>query len=280
MGKDLSIMRLIKLSKEEFRKEEDIEHFFGPEFNKNKSILEQREPPGTFYISESRIGKNGIKEGETLLFTYDGKLRFIAKSASGRLTKPGKKRFPNYFVIDMNSLRQSKPIRVNDLEKLFDGVRGNKSFKGQPWVILPDTADSLSIISKLIVDGLEEIAEQDIKAEEIEQGKFTEGKQTTILVNKYERNSKAKAEAIRIHGLECLACGFNFENFYGKRGANYIQVHHLKPIASYEGEVDVSPANDLAVVCSNCHSMIHRYPKTPLNIKDLKKIIEAKKDQR
>lgn len=273
-------MRLIKLSKKEFNKEEDVDHFFGPDLKSNRSLLEQREPPGAFFFGEKKIGEGGIQEGETLLFTYDGKLRFIAKSASGRLTMPGKERFPNYFVIDLASLRQSKPLSLEDLENLFETERKDKSFKGRAWVTIPETTANLDTVSKLMVESLEDITARDIEAEEIEQGLYAEGKQKTALVNKYERDKKVRAEAIRIQGLKCLACGFSFEDFYGKHGENYIQVHHLRSIASYGGEVQVSPEKDLAVVCSNCHSMIHRSPKTPLTIEDLRRIIEEARKRR
>lgn len=57
--------------------------------------------------------------------------------------------------------------------------------------------------------------------------------------------------------LECQACGFDFEVVYGEAGRGYCEVHHLKPLSDAEAEVETS-LNDLAVLCSNCHRVIHR----------------------
>lgn len=44
---------------------------------------------------------------------------------------------------------------------------------------------------------------------------------------------------------------------YGELGEGYIEVHHLKPVASL-GSGGKMKLSDLAVVCANCHRMLHR----------------------
>lgn len=56
---------------------------------------------------------------------------------------------------------------------------------------------------------------------------------------------------------EVTGCGFDFARVYGEIGAGYAQVHHLLPLAEY-GEARETHLSDLAIVCANCHSMIHR----------------------
>lgn len=55
---------------------------------------------------------------------------------------------------------------------------------------------------------------------------------------------------------EVPGCGFDFEARYGNLGRGYAQVHHLIPLASLDGPTRVR-LEDLAVVCANCHVMIH-----------------------
>ena len=57
---------------------------------------------------------------------------------------------------------------------------------------------------------------------------------------------------------EVPRCGFDFEAVYGSTGAGYAHVHHLKPLASRTAPERTRLA-DLAVVCANCHAMIHRF---------------------
>lgn len=56
--------------------------------------------------------------------------------------------------------------------------------------------------------------------------------------------------------LQCEVCAFNFELVYGVRGTGYIEVHHRVPL-HVSGETK-SSLDDLALLCSNCHRMIHR----------------------
>ncbi len=96
-----------------------------------------------------------------------------------------------------------------------------------------------------------------------------EGATTQRLVTTYERDPKLRAEAIRIHGTTCLACGFNFSEAYGSHGAGFIHVHHLKPLSESDHEQVVNPSFDMTVLCANCHAMVHRYPKRTLSLKAL-----------
>jgi len=112
-----------------------------------------------------------------------------------------------------------------------------------------------------------EIAAEDIDAEEIEdRGPKKEGKAKEYYGKRYERSPYNRQQAIKYHGLSCNVCGFNFEKIYGARGAEYIEVHHINPISSYEEEQVVDPKTDLITVCSNCHRMIHRKPDDVLTI--------------
>ena len=57
--------------------------------------------------------------------------------------------------------------------------------------------------------------------------------------------------------LCCEVCGFDFEARYGEMGEGYIECHHIKPISQYTEE-DTTTIDDLVLVCSNCHRMLHR----------------------
>ncbi|WP_328938645.1 HNH endonuclease [Streptomyces tauricus] len=74
---------------------------------------------------------------------------------------------------------------------------------------------------------------------------------------------KRKIDALLRQGrrLACEACGFDFEATYGPRGAGYIECHHVVPLhEAGEGRTRLS---DLALICANCHRMIHRRAPWP-----------------
>lgn len=56
---------------------------------------------------------------------------------------------------------------------------------------------------------------------------------------------------------EVPGCGFCFAETYGAVGKAFAHVHHLVPLAEADGST-FTQLNDLAIVCANCHAMIHR----------------------
>lgn len=57
--------------------------------------------------------------------------------------------------------------------------------------------------------------------------------------------------------LKCEVCGFSFFEFYGEHGRNFIEAHHKKPISKLTPG-SRTHINDIALVCANCHRMLHR----------------------
>ena len=98
---------------------------------------------------------------------------------------------------------------------------------------------------------------------------FPEGSISQVSVNKYERDPRNRRIAIELHGKSCQVCDFNFSNFYGDLGENYIVVHHRVPLSAMGADYTVDPLNDLATVCANCHAMLH-VTDPPLSINELK----------
>ncbi len=77
-----------------------------------------------------------------------------------------------------------------------------------------------------------------------------------------ERNTtiveKKKEKVLKLHGkLECELCSFDFEKIYGEIGYGFIECHHKKPLYTLLEETETS-LDDLMLVCSNCHRMLHR----------------------
>lgn len=88
-----------------------------------------------------------------------------------------------------------------------------------------------------------------------------EGERLESLVKTYQRNRYLRQKAIEIKGARCGVCGFSFPDVYGDLGRGFAEVHHIVPLSVVGKECLTNPEVDLIVLCSNCHSMIHR--KTP-----------------
>lgn len=89
-----------------------------------------------------------------------------------------------------------------------------------------------------------------------------------------ERNSalrRKKINSVVAAGapIACEVCDFDFAQTYGERGRGYIECHHVEPLhVSGEGPRTI---RDLALLCSNCHRMIHTRPPwpTPAELREL-----------
>jgi 5-methylcytosine-specific restriction protein A len=92
---------------------------------------------------------------------------------------------------------------------------------------------------------------------------------------KVERNRTAARFAKKFHGNRCQAWNLDFAERYGDIGKGFIEAHHLRPIATLEEGVPVKydAAADFAVLCSNCHRMIHR-TDDPSDLATFRKLIK------
>jgi 5-methylcytosine-specific restriction protein A len=105
-----------------------------------------------------------------------------------------------------------------------------------------------------------------------------EGRLLTRLHITRERNhqlveSKRKQAMKKFGRLACEACGFDFAVQYGEHGRGFIECHHLKPVHTLP-EGHKTHLDDLALLCANCHRMVH-LGKDWLTIPELKAHIAA-----
>lgn len=139
---------------------------------------------------------------------------------------------------------------------------------GNSWL---DVLDQLGIDKKYISDDVS-------YPDEVESdSRMVEGAQKQVLVNRHERNRRARKSCVNHYGCFCSVCGFDFEQGYGEIGRGFIHVHHVNELSLVEEEYEVDPVNDLRPVCPNCHAMLHHKTRPARSIDDLKKIIAENK---
>ncbi len=96
-----------------------------------------------------------------------------------------------------------------------------------------------------------------------------EGKRRLTAHMRLERNRgiviALKKQRMQEHGghLPCEICGFDFLETYGTVGAAFAEAHHINSLAGSPKSGSVTTLNDFAVVCANCHRMLHRTPDLP-----------------
>ena len=153
--------------------------------------------------------------------------------------------------------------------------RAVKGGIGQSNVWYADKDESQKIVNrvkKLIKNGSAEILP------DVDQSKsILEGNPRLVAHLRRERNSEIvkqkKAAVLKATGkLCCEVCGFDFKEIYGDIGDGFCEVHHIHPLHKADGNVKTE-LSDLAIICSNCHRIIHRMepmPKVEVFAKKLK----------
>jgi len=84
-----------------------------------------------------------------------------------------------------------------------------------------------------------------------------EGNRHLVVHLERERNKalvrKKKKSAA---SLQCEVCGFSFAHVYGESAADYCEAHHLLPLAEVD-QARRTRIEDLAILCANCHRVVH-----------------------
>ena len=143
-------------------------------------------------------------------------------------------------------------------------AEGRRSLEPVNWQEYGDEREKLRRVAKAIRLGINsgELAQIEPDAMEPDYCEALEGRILTRMHRMRERDPKLKASkkasALKATGqLNCEACGFNFAAVYGDHGSDFIEVHHLIPL--YElPEHTKTKIEDLALLCANCHRMVHR----------------------
>ena len=107
---------------------------------------------------------------------------------------------------------------------------------------------------------------------------FTEGKRLERKHKSRERSPTLVASAKQSYAhkhqgqLPREVCDFDFHVVYGKRGALFLEAHHRIPLSELdENQQTATKISDLALVCANCHRMLHRSPW--VSVEELREIV-------
>lgn len=167
--------------------------------------------------------------------------------------------------------RHNESIRFKDsikkeFQNVFPNMRGKiKISVGENLneIVIEPLHKTIDYSEKLILE------DYNVKEGEISEKIIKSIKRCGTLIKKAKSIFKKKNGS-----LKCQICGFNFEEVYGKLGEDYIEGHHIIPLASRKEEC-ISRIEDVVLVCANCHRMLHR--KKGITIDELKNICKNKK---
>ena len=191
------------------------------------------------------------------------------KKQEGKLT--------NYIDVDFDVLLDADKEEIFSIDKLLKIDKNYRWTSQSSGVIIPEETALILEEQWSQFTGKKRIKNRkrkELNTEEITNpSRYYEGAITSVWVNKYERNSKARERCLEYYGYNCCVCGINMEKLYGKLGREFIHVHHIVPLHEIKKGYIVNPIMDLRPICPNCHAIIHRR-KPALKIEELKEYIK------
>ena len=193
----------------------------------------------------------------------------------GSLGKPWRNLSKDKFLKKLQFESQYLRWKVNPI----DAIRTTRPIE-IPKSIFHSTnyrVTSPTEIDKKIFDAIYALTLRENPQDDVaDESEFPEGKEVERMHKQRERNALVVTVAKRSfkekhRHLFCQICGFDFEKTYGELGSDFIEAHHTVPIGVVRGIHRTKPS-DIAIICPNCHRMLHR--RRPwLTMADLKKLI-------
>jgi hypothetical protein len=84
---------------------------------------------------------------------------------------------------------------------------------------------------------------------------------------------RKKQQILEAEGrLACEICQFDFERRYGRAGSGVCEVHHRTPLSQRTDAGIRTRLEDLAIVCANCHRMLHK-PETQCSMEIVRDLL-------
>jgi hypothetical protein len=107
------------------------------------------------------------------------------------------------------------------------------------------------------------------RSEVAEVTEAVEGQLREAMSLQYGRNATLRAMALARADGVCEGCNVNFKMLAGGLGLSALQVHHKVALGQRSGP-SITKVEELAVLCANCHCMVHAYRDKVLTVEELR----------
>ena len=254
-GYIISEIRFLPMSKSVFPTYEEVKHFI---------IETMPSRGGIYYYMKSKMD---CPTNTFVLFQYDGELiGYAVYTSTVKFDKPlalaDGNEYKGYYQFAPGSITLlNTPITKDEFANIDVTFKTfNQSCQKKDIGLLPAIFALINgnfTKSSTFEVGLpEEIDENEV-------GTLVEGAKKQVVVNRYERDPKARIACINYYRkknngrLKCEICGFDFGKIYGEEFIEKINIHHLVEISSIGSEYEINPTEDLIPICPNYHLIAH-----------------------
>ena len=118
-----------------------------------------------------------------------------------------------------------------------------------------------------IAEAINHNVQDDQELPQVDENFYTVAREGVVLTCVHIRHERSKKIAqlkkeqcrdLNNGKLDCEVCRFDFGYKYPSRGEEYMECHHNRPLSELGEEGAETSLEDLSLLCSNCHRMIHR----------------------
>jgi 5-methylcytosine-specific restriction protein A len=223
------------------------------------------EKPGEFIVVCLWFGDIQA-DGETIFHNHNIRLRDGRTGGKGAAN--WKRRAEAFDEHIQAAYRAGLPVRV----VILDGKQRNhleidqessevdyRMLDSVPWAISKydfDTGDLILIRGALPTEAVDQDAPEFVGFEGEQRRRYVlhRRREASLRKKKLQAATYENGGALK---CEVPGCGFDFKVRYGKLGEGFAHVHHLTPLADAPTDGRKVSLKELAVVCANCHAMIH-----------------------
>jgi hypothetical protein len=104
-----------------------------------------------------------------------------------------------------------------------------------------------------------------------------EGQLREAVSLRYGRNGALRSAALAQARGICEGCRVDFSVLFGGLGGSTLQVHHKEPVSG-RSKPSITSINELAVLCANCHCIVHARGGSPMPIEELRALYSTASD--
>lgn len=246
-------------------------------WNDFDDIIEERRADGSFFMRWSCGNTKSIREGDRLFLIRLGKEPKGIMASGWAASTP-------YLRPHWDAAKATAGKNTLYVDAVFDTLLNPTE------QILPRKLLRRGILSKMYWDSQSSgITIPDDVAEALEEEWALLLKQPPRILPPTEpsaiegtmtetmRYVRGRSRHLREHALAaangvCCVCGTDYSKLLGGKGVRVLQAHHRRQLAASDAP-RVTKLSDLAVVCANCHSLIHMNLKRALGVEELRQML-------
>jgi 5-methylcytosine-specific restriction enzyme A len=206
------------------------------------------------------IWRENLKIENSNIFQVLNLRQFIEEESEPR--KGRNKRFDEYI---REAYEKNLSVRAIILDRNSRETVGKRMLDSEIWrVAFYEYASGEFKIERTTAREQSDIENPENEDEEL--NSFPEGSLREQFIKHRKREARLRSAKIKrfaqTHAgrvfCEVKNCKIDFNEKYGPIGQGFAHVHHLTPLKEAPDEGRQTNLDDLAVVCPNCHAMIHR----------------------